>query len=210
MSISTAAISLPAEKQLALSLNHQNTSCVPSAKQHLMLLRQQEHTSPTVSLITLYSNNQVLTDFTFIEFIPRSDWEYLASSYRARYADPVTREEIAKDDGKRWSILDTIEGWLPALNSPIDFMHALLLSMLYYVYPSNPLTSIARSDIVKHIVQVVLYAGGMFNRPRARGSASPLDKIEAWLRNSVWWPATVGRLPFNASYFVSISHCIYH
>lgn len=59
----------------------------------------------------------------------RKDWRYLKYAFRARHADPDEREELAEKKGVRWSALDALPAWLPARNSPLEFMHATFLGL---------------------------------------------------------------------------------
>lgn len=61
------------------------------------------------------------------EFQLRDDWEYLQHAFRAKDADRAERNEISSEHGIRWSALDDLPGWLPAKNSPLEFMHATFL-----------------------------------------------------------------------------------
>ncbi|TDL13924.1 hypothetical protein BD410DRAFT_810151 [Rickenella mellea] len=45
---------------------------------------------------------------------------------------PARQETILNNNGKRWSILDALPGWLPCSKSPVDFMHNIFLGMLIY------------------------------------------------------------------------------
>lgn len=57
----------------------------------------------------------------------RDEQRFLKYAFRARDADPVTREEIAEERGIRWSALDILPGWSPVSDTPPDFMHAAYL-----------------------------------------------------------------------------------
>ena len=61
----------------------------------------------------------------------REEARFLKYAFRARHADPSTRDEIAKERGARWSALNDLPGWGPATNSPPDFMHAAYLGEIF-------------------------------------------------------------------------------
>ncbi|KAI9065736.1 hypothetical protein FKP32DRAFT_1610486 [Trametes sanguinea] len=106
----------------------------------------------------------------------RDDNRYLKYAFRARYEDQATREEIAERRGIRWSILDVLPDWLPARDSPPDFMHAGYLGE------------------AKHVLQGILIKGGMFTK---RSNANkPLDKFKTFLED-VWLPGTFNKVPGN-------------
>ncbi|KAL7279548.1 hypothetical protein ACG7TL_005946 [Trametes sanguinea] len=106
----------------------------------------------------------------------REDNRYLKYAFRARYEDQATREEIADRRGIRWSILNILPDWLPARDSPPDFMHAGYLGE------------------AKHVLQGILIKGGMFTK---RSNANkPLDKFKDFLEN-VWLPGTFNKVPGN-------------
>ena len=60
----------------------------------------------------------------------RNDWRFLKYAYRYRTAeDDEQRTQIWEKRGARWSELDRIPGWLPAVNSPYDLMHGGFLGV---------------------------------------------------------------------------------
>ena len=57
----------------------------------------------------------------------RDDRRFLKYAYRWKDANPEEREKIETDRGVSWSTFAALPGWLPARDSPIDFMHAVFL-----------------------------------------------------------------------------------
>ena len=60
-------------------------------------------------------------------FVYRDDEHFLKYAFRARNEDQETRDEIAEEQGIRWSVLDMLPNWKPAWSTPPDFMHAAYL-----------------------------------------------------------------------------------
>ncbi|KAJ2994175.1 hypothetical protein NUW54_g7598 [Trametes sanguinea] len=104
----------------------------------------------------------------------RDENRFLKYAYRARDADPITREEIAEERGVRWSALNALPDWLPVTSTPTEFMHAAFLGE------------------AKHVVQGILTVGGMFAKRNRHHH--PLKQFEEWI-DDLWWPGTAGRLP---------------
>ncbi|KAJ2970782.1 hypothetical protein NUW54_g12655 [Trametes sanguinea] len=104
----------------------------------------------------------------------REEERFLKYAFRARDADPCTREEIAEERGIRWSVLNLLPEWYPVSSTPIEFMHGAFLGE------------------AKHVVQGILTVGGMFAK-RSRKD-DPQKKFEAWM-DAMWWPGTAGRVP---------------
>jgi hypothetical protein len=61
----------------------------------------------------------------------------LKYAFRARHAEQDEREEIAEKKGVRWSALNKLPGWMPAQNSPLEFMHATFLGKLFIACTSR-------------------------------------------------------------------------
>ncbi|OSD03378.1 hypothetical protein PYCCODRAFT_1365629 [Trametes coccinea BRFM310] len=104
----------------------------------------------------------------------REEERFLKYAFRARDADPCTREEIAEERGIRWSALNLLPEWYPVSSTPTEFMHGAFLGE------------------AKHLVQGILTVGGMFAK-RSRKD-NPQKKFEAWM-DAMWWPGTAGRVP---------------
>ncbi|CDO77902.1 hypothetical protein BN946_scf184624.g1 [Trametes cinnabarina] len=108
------------------------------------------------------------------KFQYRDDNRFLKYAYLSRDADAEQREEIAELRGVRWSVLDEIPGFNPAVNSPVDFMHAAYLGE------------------AKHVLQGILLGNAMF---QARNSSDkPSERFQEFF-DSIWYPSSVGRLP---------------
>ncbi|KAI0819258.1 hypothetical protein BC628DRAFT_1333482, partial [Trametes gibbosa] len=105
----------------------------------------------------------------------RSDERYLKYAFKARHADAATRTEITERRGIRWSILNVLPDWMPARDSPPDFMHAAYLGE------------------AKHVVQGILVGGGMFTKRKAN---KPLERFQTFLEN-VWLPGTFNKVSTN-------------
>lgn len=98
----------------------------------------------------------------------------------ARDADQLERVEIADKRGVRWSALDELPGWLPARDTPGEFMHGTFLGE------------------VKHLVQDIHIGGALFVTP-IRGD-KPLVRFDEFLC-SIWWPASITRPPRKVRFF---------
>lgn len=129
----------------------------------------------------------------FVAYKYRDDGRYLKYAFKARYADDATREEIAERRGIRWSALNLLPDWLPARDSPPDFMHAAYLGMSYHgvraLFDHSRLLGEA-----KHVVQGILIGGGMFTK--RKNTDRPLDRFKSFLE-SVWLPGTFNKVPTN-------------
>lgn len=66
-------------------------------------------------------------DFFIIEFIMRDDRRFLKYAYRWKDGSPEERDDIETQRGVSWSTFDALPGWMPARDSPVDFMHAVFL-----------------------------------------------------------------------------------
>lgn len=109
----------------------------------------------------------------------------------SREADKKEREEIANKKGVRWSALDELPGWMPAKNSPLEFMHATFLGKPHSQSIRVDNHTISAGEI-KHVVQEIILGGGMLT---SRGRHDkPKDKFNAFMR-SVEWPGSMGRVP---------------
>ncbi|KAJ3002591.1 hypothetical protein NUW54_g5766 [Trametes sanguinea] len=104
----------------------------------------------------------------------RDENRFLKYAYRARNADPITRDEIAEERGVRWSALNLLPDWLPVMSTPTEFMHAAFLGE------------------AKHVVQGILTVGGMFAKRNRHHH--PLKRFKEWI-DGLWWPGTAGRVP---------------
>ncbi|OBZ75252.1 hypothetical protein A0H81_04647 [Grifola frondosa] len=108
------------------------------------------------------------------KFRLREDWRFIKYAFLSRRADEYDHQEIHEKRGVLWSALDVLPDWLPARDSPTDFMHAAYLGE------------------VKHVIQDILVGSGMFTK--RRGGVRPLERLESFLED-VWWPSTIGRVP---------------
>lgn len=81
----------------------------------------------------------------------------------------MERTEIADKRGVRWSILDELPNWMPARDSPVEFMHAGLLGE------------------VRHLFRDILLGSGMF-APQV-GYDKPLERFNDFVV-SIWWPGS--------------------
>ena len=61
------------------------------------------------------------------EFSMRDERRFRKYAYRWRDASTEEREKIETERGVSWSTLTSLPGWMPARDSPIDFMHAVFL-----------------------------------------------------------------------------------
>ncbi|KAI0092819.1 hypothetical protein BDY19DRAFT_903565 [Irpex rosettiformis] len=108
------------------------------------------------------------------KFRLRKDWRYLKYKFQARDADADRREEIADIKGVRWSALDLLPGWLPAQNSPLEFMHSTFLGEIH------------------HVMQEIIVGGGMLTARNRKNK--PKEKLRKFLAD-VEWPGSIGRVP---------------
>ncbi|KAF8576758.1 hypothetical protein K439DRAFT_1655194 [Ramaria rubella] len=104
----------------------------------------------------------------------REDGRFLKYSFKARNADTKECLEIAVAQGKRWSVLDLLPGWMPGRDDLIDYMHAVFLCC------------------IKHLLSDILFRGGMFTQ-RHKNDENPETRFEEFL-GTIWWPSNVGRL----------------
>ncbi|KAI9060847.1 hypothetical protein FKP32DRAFT_1605216 [Trametes sanguinea] len=114
--------------------------------------------------------------YPFYDYKYREDWWYLKYVYCARFEDPATHEEISDCCSIRWSILNILPDWLPAHDSPLEFMHAGYLGK------------------AKHVIQGILIAGGMFTK--CKNSGRPLERFKTFLE-TLWLIRTFNRVPAN-------------
>ncbi|KAI0037613.1 hypothetical protein FA95DRAFT_1457055, partial [Auriscalpium vulgare] len=109
------------------------------------------------------------------KFIPREDNRYLKYALKhLETEDADERKKIEDSRGVRWSVLNKLPGFMPARDSPNDFMHGTYLGE------------------IKHIVNVVLIRAGMMTA-RSR-TDKPREKLDEALAN-VWWPKSLARIP---------------
>lgn len=57
----------------------------------------------------------------------RDPWRYIRYAFRARSAEDADKQEIFDRRGVSWSPLNRLPGWLPSLNSVVEFMHCVYL-----------------------------------------------------------------------------------
>ena len=59
-----------------------------------------------------------------IAFVLRDDWEQMKHAEESRRATSIkARKQILDEHGVRYTILNSIPGWMNILRSIIDFMH---------------------------------------------------------------------------------------
>lgn len=76
-------------------------------------------------------------------------------------------------------------------------LHACCVPWYAIGYLSHAFTDHMFTGETKHVIQGILYKGGMFTQRSRRDK--PLEKIEAFLQ-SIWWPASVSRPPDGVSH----------
>ena len=71
-----------------------------------------------------------LTKF-FSEFTMHDDHRFVKYAHRWKEADTDERDRIESSRGVSWSTFAALPGWMPAWDSPIDFMHGVFLGKHY-------------------------------------------------------------------------------
>ena len=122
----------------------------------------------------------------------RDERRFLKYAYRWKDAGPQERLRIEEQRGVSWTTFSGLPGWMPARDSPVDFMHAVFLGKIPSSVASMSLIVLNILGEVKHIVQQILVVGGMLTR-RSRNN-DPYKKLEEFLA-SIWWPSAIGRVP---------------
>ncbi|KAJ7236617.1 hypothetical protein C8J57DRAFT_1439267 [Mycena rebaudengoi] len=112
---------------------------------------------------------------SWLEFVARDDKRHLKYAFRVRDTSPEIAEDIFRNRGIRWSIMNELANWFPAASSSIEPMHCIFLTM------------------VKHVNRTIIYNNGLLN------SASGVEKMEAFFSKTIW-PVSVGRLPPSLSH----------
>ena len=66
-----------------------------------------------------------------LAFSRKDDAALLQASFQSRSAGKTRQAVILKTSGARFSIMNTVAGWLPSTKSALDFMHCIFLGGCY-------------------------------------------------------------------------------
>lgn len=109
-------------------------------------------------------------------FQMKDNAEILRQKFRSKGKTAERQKEIVTRHGVQYAAMDSLPGWRPALQTPVDPMHCIFLG------------------IVAALFNLILIAAHMFGG--IGGDDSPKMRFERSL-NSVQWPSHITRLPKN-------------
>ncbi|EGN95381.1 hypothetical protein SERLA73DRAFT_60037 [Serpula lacrymans var. lacrymans S7.3] len=117
----------------------------------------------------------------------RDNWAQLKHAHQSLLASTErARTKVLDDYGSRYSLFNSLPGWLPVKNTPIDFMHNFYGTFLF-IFLFNIQTNHGLGIV--HSIFDVIVKGYLLN---SAGWRQFEDAI-----NSVIWPSGIGRLPNN-------------
>ncbi|KAF8803058.1 hypothetical protein BYT27DRAFT_7110771 [Phlegmacium glaucopus] len=106
----------------------------------------------------------------------KNDRFLLKQAFVSRDATTPRQNQILKDHGVRWSVMNMIPNWEPSSKTALDFMHNIFLGL------------------IAHFFTLVLFAAHMFS---GRGGLnSGKQRFETFI-NEFCWPSHITRLPKN-------------
>jgi len=66
----------------------------------------------------------------FLDFMLKNDASLVQAGFQSRGAGKARQAVILKTAGARFSVMNTLPGWLPSTKSALDFMHCIFLGLL--------------------------------------------------------------------------------
>ncbi|PPQ79796.1 hypothetical protein CVT26_012594 [Gymnopilus dilepis] len=106
----------------------------------------------------------------------KDDSFLLKQAFISRDATSPRQNQILKDYGIRWSVMNMMPDWKPSSKTALDFMHNIFLGLIL------------------HFFMTVLFAAHMFSG--RGGSTSSKQRFEDFI-NDFRWPSHITRLPKN-------------
>lgn len=117
-----------------------------------------------------------LKSLSFVACVKKNDRFLLKQAFISRDATTSRQNQILKDHGIRWSVMNMIPNWEPSSKTALDFMHNIYLGL------------------IAHFFTLVLFAAHMF--PGRGGNNSGKQRFETFI-NEFRWPSHITRLPKN-------------
>ncbi|KAJ3508326.1 hypothetical protein NLJ89_g5817 [Agrocybe chaxingu] len=108
--------------------------------------------------------------------IKKDDQFLLKQAFRSRTAARARQNQILRDHGIRWSVMNVIPNWEPSSKTALDFMHNIFLG------------------VIGHFYTQVLFAAHMFSG--IGGHDSSKQRLQDFI-NKFRWPSHITRLPKN-------------